>query len=94
MAAEHHIVRDFAQTPLNLYWEMTQACALACRHCRAEACPEPAPGQLTFEESVGLLHQIPEFGSPHPHLILTGGDPLERPDLFSIIDEARRLGIS
>ena len=31
---------------MNVYWEMTQACALACRHCRAEAAPDPHPGEL------------------------------------------------
>jgi AdoMet-dependent heme synthase len=93
MANSHQIVRDYAQTPLNVYWEMTQACALACRHCRAEARPQASPDQLTFGEGVDLLHQILEFGEPLPHLILTGGDPLERPDLFQLIDEARRLGI-
>lgn len=94
MAAGHHIPRDYAQNPLNLYWEMTQACALACRHCRAEAQPKPAPDQLTLAESKQMLAQILDFGDPLPHLILTGGDPLERPDLFELIDEARRLGIS
>lgn len=79
---------------MNVYWEMTQACALACRHCRAEAMPVAQPGQLTFDESVEFLRQIPEFGDPLPQLILTGGDPLERSDLFPLIDEARRLGIS
>jgi MoaA/NifB/PqqE/SkfB family radical SAM enzyme len=42
---------------------------------------------------VAFLKQITEFGDPMPQLILTGGDPLERPDLYEIIDEARRLGI-
>jgi len=89
----HHSPRDYSQTPLNIYWEMTQACALACRHCRAEAVPQAHPEELTGEESVAFLRQIPEFGAPLPHLILTGGDPLLRPDLFEMIDEARRLGI-
>ena len=89
----HHKLRDYAQTPLNIYWEMTQACALACRHCRATAMPNPHPGELTFEESLALLAQIPKFGSPMPQLILTGGDPLARPDLFLLIEEAGRLGI-
>lgn len=89
----HHARRDYAQTPLNIYWEMTQACALACRHCRAEAQPEPHPLELTFEEGVQLLNQILEFGDPLPQLILTGGDPLARKDLYELIDEAGRLGI-
>ena len=89
----HHKPRDYAQTPLNVYWEMTQACALACRHCRAEAVPMAHPNELTFEEGVAFLRQIGDFGDPLPQLILTGGDPLKRQDLFPLIDEARKLGI-
>ena len=89
----HQTLRDYARTPLNVYWEMTQACALACRHCRAEAMPSPHPMELSFEEGVQFLKQIPEFGDPMPQLILTGGDPLARRDLFELIDEARKLGI-
>lgn len=72
---------------------MTQACALACRHCRAEAVPNPHPDELSFEQSVAFLRQIPDFGDPLPQLILTGGDPLARENLFELIDQARALGI-
>ena len=89
----HSSPRDFSQTPLNIYWEMTQACALACRHCRAEAVPTAHPDELNHEESLEFLRQIPGFGTPMPQLILTGGDPLARKDLYELIDEARRLGI-
>lgn len=89
-----HVARDYARTPLNIYWEMTQACALACRHCRAEAMPSAHPDELSYEDSVAFLRQIPDFGDPMPHLILTGGDPLERKDLYALIDEARKLGIA
>ena len=88
-----HKLRDYTQTPMNIYWEMTQACGLACRHCRAEAMPDPHPDELTLEEGLEFLRQIPEFGDPMPQLILTGGDPLRRRGLFTLIDEARRLGI-
>ncbi len=88
-----HNPRDYSRTPVNVYWEITRACALACRHCRAEAVPKADPLQLSFDEGVQFLKQITEFGEPLPQLILTGGDPLERPDLYEIIDEARRLGI-
>ncbi len=90
----NHAPRDYSRTPVNVYWEVTRACALACRHCRAEAAPEPDPAQLSFEEGLGLLRQITEFGSPLPQLIITGGDPLERPDLLPLIDAARGMGIS
>lgn len=76
-----------------VYWEMTQACGLACRHCRAEAMPAPDPLELTPVESLGLLCQIASFGAPLPHLILTGGDPLRRKDLLQVIDHARRLDL-
>jgi len=79
---------------MNVYWEVTRACALACRHCRAEAAPDADPMQLSFDEGVALLHQIKEFGDPQPQLILTGGDPLARRDLLALIDEAHQLGIS
>lgn len=92
-AAPHHKPRDYSQTPLNIYWEVTQACALACRHCRAEAVPHHHPLELSHGEGMGLLRQIADFGDPKPFLILTGGDPLEREDLYELIDEARRLEI-
>jgi radical SAM protein len=91
--SSHNSPRDYARTPLNVYWEMTQACALACRHCRAEAMPSAHPMELGFEDSVAFLKQIPEFGDPMPQLILTGGDPLARADLYELIDEARKLNI-
>jgi radical SAM protein len=86
-------MRDYTQTPLNVYWEMTQACGLACRHCRAEAIARPHPSELTTEEGLAFLRQIAGFGAPLPQLILTGGDPLRRPDLYQLIDAARSLSI-
>jgi len=94
----HHAHRtmalDYSKNPLIVYWEMTQACALACRHCRAEAVAIAHPNQLTHEESKSLLRQIASFDKPLPHLILTGGDPLQRTDLLDLIDYARQLGIT
>ena len=72
---------------------MTQACALACRHCRAEAVPTAHPDELSTAEGRALLEQIRDFGDPLPQLILTGGDPLARADLYELIDAARALGI-
>ena len=85
---------DYSLNPMLVYWEMTQACALACRHCRAEAISTPHPQELTHAESMDLLCQIASFDKPLPHLILTGGDPLRRADLYELIDEARRLGLT
>ncbi len=82
----------FDRAPRRVYWEVTRACDLACRHCRAEAAPEPDPGELTATEGLRLIERLAGFGMPLPHLILTGGDPLKRPDLFALIAAARRLG--
>ncbi len=89
----HGAARDYAERPMIVYWEMTQACGLACRHCRAEAMPNPHPRELNHDESVQFLRQIAAFGEPRPHLILTGGDPLQRTDLYACIEEANALGL-
>jgi len=85
---------DYSRNPMLVYWEMTQACALACRHCRAEAVSTPDPDELSHDESKTLLRQIAAFDKPLPHLILTGGDPLKRADIYDLIDEARMLGLT
>lgn len=87
-----HLVFD--EAPRRIYWEVTRACSLACRHCRAEATPNADPEQLSHEEGLALLDRIATFGQPKPHVILTGGDPLERADLFDLIAHARSLGLS
>lgn len=83
----------FERAPLRVYWELTRACALACRHCRAEAVAARHPAELTTAEGLRLLQGLVAFGDPKPHLVLTGGDPLTRPDLFVLIGAARALGI-
>src|ERR1019366_9368689 len=84
---------DYARNPMLVYWETTQACALACKHCRAEAVSTPDPNELTHAEGINLLQQIASFDRP-PHMVLTGGDPLKRADLYELIDrsEERRVG--
>ena len=84
----------FDRAPRRVYWEVTRACDLACRHCRAEAAPEPDPGELGPEEGRQLLDDLTRFGPPLPHLVLTGGDPLKRADLFPLIEAARARGFA
>lgn len=91
----HHAANhDYSSQPMLVYWEMTQACGLACRHCRAEAVSTPHPDELTYEQGRNLLRQIAAFDKPTPHLVFTGGDPLRRTDLFDLLDYARSLGIN
>ena len=88
-----HTAHDFSRNPLLCYWETTQACGLACKHCRAEAQPTPRPLELNTEQSRQFLNQLLDFGHPLPHLILTGGDPLSRRDIYELIDYANGLGL-
>jgi radical SAM protein len=87
------VAHDFSRNPMLVYWEMTQACGLACKHCRAEAMPTANPLELTTEQSKRFLRQLVDFGNPLPHLILTGGDPLSRKDIYELIDYANGLGL-
>ncbi len=84
----------FAPAPMLIYWEMTRACDLACRHCRAEAIALRHPNELSTAEGRAMLRQALEFGPPLPHLVFTGGDPLKRPDLMDLTAEATTLGFS
>lgn len=86
-------LRRFEEAPLLVFWESTKACPLACRHCRAEAIPNPLPGELSSEEGKELIEQVAEFGQPTPTLIITGGDPLVRRDLFELIEHANSLNV-
>lgn len=72
-------------------WEMTQACNLACVHCRASACTEPSPDELTTGEGRALIDGIAEVGKPI--LIMTGGEPLMRSDFFDLARYAMDAGL-
>ncbi len=87
------LIQRFHKTPLIVFWESTKACPLACRHCRADAITKPLPGELTTGEGMRLLEQVASFGDPKPLLVITGGDPLMRLDLFQLVDYANSLGI-
>lgn len=87
------LIRRFHEAPLLVFWESTKACPLACKHCRADAIFKPLPGELTTQEGKRLIEQVAEFGDPKPLLIITGGDPLMRADLFELIDYANSLSV-
>lgn len=86
----------YNRAPMIVYWELTNACGLACRHCRATAMPEPMPGELSTTQAIALLDDILGFAGPGealPHLVMTGGDPLRRHDLAQLIAAATERGI-
>jgi len=65
-----------------VFWELTAACNLSCRHCRAQAPGARLDGELTAEEIVRAARSIRETADPI--IVLTGGEPLARPDIFEI----------
>jgi radical SAM protein len=82
------------ERPFMIIWETTQACDLACRHCRAEAQPNLHPDSLKFEEAKTLLEQAQSFGKPSPIFIFTGGDPFKRADIFDLVSYATDIGLA
>jgi radical SAM protein len=89
-----HAHFDVSERPFLVIWEVTRSCALACRHCRAEARPDRDSLELTRAEARDLFAEIKAFGDPPPLLVLTGGDPLGRPDLFDLVADAREAGLA
>lgn len=82
---------DLNKNPLIVIWETTQACDLSCFHCRASAHPKRHPLELTTLEAEKLIRDVAEL---HPPIfILTGGDPLKRPDIFYVVRRAVAHGL-
>jgi AdoMet-dependent heme synthase len=84
---------DRNERPFIVIWETTQACDLACKHCRAEASTSHHPNMLTLDQGRILIDQIAAFGQPHPLFVLTGGDPFKRDDIFELIQYASEQGL-
>ncbi len=82
---------DFDLAPFTIAWELTRACAFACHHCRAEAQPRRHPQELSTAEAFALIDQMKEFGDPI--LVITGGDPMMRRDLYEILAYAAGRGL-
>jgi len=78
--------------PLRLvFWETTQACNLACKHCRASAVAWRDPAELSFGEACRMMDGMRALGNPV--LVFSGGEPLMRPDIFELMAEARQRGL-
>ncbi len=75
-----------------VFYELTRACDLVCLHCRACAQSQRDPHELNTARSKQLIDQLNEFPDP-PMLILTGGDPLKRADIYELIEYAVASGI-
>ncbi len=76
--------------PRLVAWELTRHCNLNCIHCRAAADRGPYENELTTEECLRILGEIKQVGNPI--IILTGGEPLLRPDIFELAQAASDMG--
>lgn len=77
--------------PFIVIWEVTQACDMTCLHCRACAQPLRSRQELSTTESENLLRQVRELEVPV--FVLTGGDPLKRPDIYHLVQYGTSLGL-
>jgi heme b synthase len=77
--------------PRLVAWEVTRRCNLNCVHCRAAAERGPYPGEMDTAKGLEILNQIAEAGKPI--VILTGGEPLLRQDIFDLAYHGTQLGL-
>jgi len=84
--------RDTAQIvrPRIIAFEVTQRCPLACRHCRAAATQDKTDF-LTTEQCRAILKSVADFNKCV--IILTGGEPMERDDIYELTEYGRELGL-
>ncbi len=82
---------DLDRAPITVAWEITRACPLRCLHCRAEAIPHRDPRELDTDEGRALIDDVAALGTRV--LVITGGDPLARPDVFDLIAYAASRGL-
>jgi heme b synthase len=83
--------QTLAVAPQLVAWEITRSCNLFCAHCRASAQEHDYQGELSTARCFELIDQIAEVGKPI--LILTGGEPLLRSDIFEIGSYAHHKGL-
>ncbi|MBP5321439.1 MAG: radical SAM protein [Kiritimatiellae bacterium] len=80
-----------AYLPRVIAWEVTRRCPLACKHCRGGATDTPYANEFTTDECLKVLAAIAAFA--RPMIIWTGGEPMFRPDILTLVQTATRLGI-
>jgi radical SAM protein with 4Fe4S-binding SPASM domain len=81
--------KEFA--PRLIFWEVTKGCNLRCIHCRATATELMSPEDLPTAKALDIIKQIAMFGNPI--LVLSGGEPLYRADIFELAEYGTTLGL-
>ena len=77
--------------PRLVFWEVTKGCNLRCVHCRATATELASPSDLPTAQALNIIDQIADFANPI--LVLSGGEPLYRPDIFQLAKYATDKGL-
>jgi len=84
--------RAFLPSTLRMVaWEVTRSCNLSCIHCRASSEKGPYAGELSTVQGKKLLEEIAAFSKPV--IILTGGEPLLREDIYELAAHGDQLGL-
>lgn len=78
-------------TPRLIFWEVTKGCNLRCIHCRATATELMSPRDLPTGKALNIISQIADFGNPI--LVLSGGEPLYRNDIFELAEYGTSRGL-
>src|SRR5579863_5598637 len=77
-----HSVQGNQNKPRLIFWELTKGCNLRCIHCRASATELSSPDDLSTDTAKEIIDQIAEVSNPI--LVLSGGEPLYRKDIFEL----------
>src|SRR5512140_2940599 len=77
--------------PRLIFWEVTKGCNLRCIHCRATATELSSPSDLPTSKAIHIITQIATYASPI--LVLRGGEPLYRRDIFDLAHFANERGL-
>ena len=80
-----------SEVPRLIFWEMTKGCNLRCIHCRATATELSSPSDLDTRTALGIIDQIAAVADPI--LVLSGGEPLFRSDIFQLARYATDKGL-
>ena len=71
-------------------WNLIRRCNLTCKHCYSISADTDFPGELSTAEVYRVMDDLKQFGVPV--LILSGGEPLLRPDIFEVSRRAKAIG--
>ncbi len=85
------MITEHEYLPRLIAWEVTRSCVLSCIHCRASATRGKYQGELTTQECFAFLEDVATIAKPI--IILTGGEPMMREDIFDIAEKGTSLGL-